>query len=187
MPILASPLQLEGYYVQEFSFAMRQGPEGARPLFFQLGLHPQLEALYDPSDLTVNTQISGGINQEEPNRIVTIVRIESRTPPEVKFPYDFLVVMVGHFRLSDDVAAEDYPRAIDALRTTAASVLYSAARELIAGMTARGPFPAAILPTAVIALDPVAEEDLPRAAKKGSRKGTAKKAAKKGKAKKQQR
>jgi preprotein translocase subunit SecB len=187
MPILISPLQLEGYYVQEFHFAARQAPEGPSPLFFQFGLHPQLGELFDPGDLTINTQIGGGVNQEDPNRIVSVVRIESRTEAEVKSPYDFLVVMVGHFILNAQPPAEERANAMEALRTTAASVLYSAARELIASVTGRGPFPAAILPTVVIALDPITEQEQPTATKKGSRKGTAKKVARKKGGKKQQR
>lgn len=191
MPILVSPLQLEGYYIQEFHFAVRQYPDDPRPILFQLGLHPQLDGVYNPGDLTINTEVGGGVHKEEPNRIVAVVRIESRTPPEIKFPYDFRVVLVGHFRLNANPPAEEMERAMDALRTTAASVLYSAARELIASVTGRGPFPAAILPTVVIALDPATGQEQPQeqptAAKKSERKGTAKKAAKKRGGKKQQR
>lgn len=187
MPILASPLQLEAYYVHEFHFVTRETAEGGHPLVFQYGLHPQLGELFNPGDMTINTQVGGSENKEDPNRIAILVQIESQTEPEIKFPYDFKVGMVGYFRLNADPPAEDRARAMEALRTTAASVLYSAARELIASITGRGPFPAAILPTVVIALDPAPEqqqpqeqpEEQPSTAKKGRRKGRAKKAAKK--------
>jgi preprotein translocase subunit SecB len=178
MPVLISPLQLEGYYVQELHVAVRQDPESPRPLFFQLGLHPQLEGLYNPDDLTINTQIQGAANKEDPNRLVSIVQIETRTEDGAKFPYDFRVVLAGYFRLTAEVPAEDRANAIHALRTTAASVLYSAARELIASVTGRGPYPAAILPTIVIQLDPATEpeqpQEQPKAAKKPKKKGKAK-------------
>ena len=158
-----------------------------RTNFLQMGLHPQLEGLFDPGDLTINARIGGRPNLEDPNRVAVLVEIESRTAAEVKFPYDFKVVMIGYFILNPDQPIEDRERAMMALKTTGASVLYSAARELIAVVTGRGPFPAVLLPTVVIALDEPPAQEQPTATKKAVRRGGAKKATKKGKAKKQQR
>ena len=96
-------------------------------------------------------------------------------------------MIAGYFRLNTNQPVDDWEGAIHALRTTGASMLYAAARELIASVTGRGPFPAAVLPTVVIALDPLTEQELPQerptATKKGARKATAKKTAKKGRKK----
>ncbi|HEX8721505.1 MAG TPA: hypothetical protein VF736_12790 [Pyrinomonadaceae bacterium] len=176
MPVQLSPLQLEGYYVRELHVIARSLPGGDPPLVLQLGLHPQLDARFDPGDLTVNMRAGGIPNPQEPTRLMAVVEIESRTAPEIKMPYDFRVVLVGYFRINAEQPVDDMARAMEALKTTAASVLYSSARELIASVTGRGPFPALLLPTVVIALDSATEQEKPTEAKKGSRKDAAKKA-----------
>lgn len=191
MGILISPLQLEGYYVREFEFAARPDVVGTTPLALQFGLHPQLQATFDPGDLTIGLQAGIADNDKEPNRIMALLEVRSATEPEIKIPYDFRVVMVGFFVLNTQVPAEQRELAMGALRQTAVSLLYSAAREFIAGVTARGPFPAIVLPTAVITPDDPQAQEQPSAAKKAGRrsatKKAAKKAAKKGRGKKQQR
>jgi preprotein translocase subunit SecB len=182
MPVQISPLQLEGYYVRELHFVTRTLPGGDPPLALQMGLHPQLSGLFDPGDLTVNLRAGGIPNLEEPNRLMAVLEIQSQTAPEIKLPYDFRAVLVGYFRLHPEMSIEDRERAMEALKTTAASVLYSIARELIAAVTSRGPYPAIVLPTVVITMDEMWEQEQPTAAKKGGRKSAAKKAAgKKGK------
>ena len=182
MPVQISPLQLEGYYVREFHFIARTLLGGDPPLVLQTGLHPQLDGRFDPGDLTVNLRAGGVANPQEPTRLTAVVEIQSQTAPEIKIPYDFRVVIVGYFRLHPELPPEDTERAMEALKTTAASVLYSSARELIASVTGRGPFPAIILPTVVITLDEFTTQGHPTAGKKGKPKGATKKAAgKKGK------
>lgn len=187
MAVHISPLQLEGYYVREFHFLVRPGLEGQVPLTLQQGIHLQSPELFNPGDLSINIQAGAAPNPQEPNRLMALVEIETRTPPEIRFPYDFRVVLVGYFRLAIEPADEERQYAMSALKTTAASILYSAARELIAVVTGRGPYPAAVLPTVVITLDEPAEQEQPAAAKKVGRKKAAKKTARKGGGKKQQR
>lgn len=187
MAVQISPLQLEGYYVREFHFLVRPSLEGQVPLTLQQGLHPQSPELFNPGDLSINIQAGAAPNPQEPNRLMALIEIESRTPPEIRFPYDFRVVLVGYFRLAIELPAEDQQRAMAALKNTAASVLYSAARELIAVATGRGPYAAAVLPTVVITLDEPPEQEQPTATKKVGSKKAARKRAKKGGGKKQQR
>ncbi len=73
----------------------------------------------------------------------------------------------------------------EAVKINAISILYSAARELVASVTGRGPFPAAILPSILVSsnLQPKRKQ-LSAIKKKAARKSVAKKAAKKGARKK---
>lgn len=187
MPVEVSPLQLEGYYVREFDFRVRPDLLEGQPLVMQFGLHPQLSGLFNPGDMTVGMQAGIAFNHQDPYRLMAQLEVRSQNAPEIRSPYDFRVVMVGFFRLGAEPPPEQMQLALDALKRTALSVLYSAAREYIAGATSRGPFPGIILPTAVISLDEPSEQEQPAGTKKARRKSTAKKSAKKGRAKKQQR
>ncbi len=110
-------------------------------------------------------------------------------PPERTYPYDFHIFMVGYFNVGEQVPPEQRESYV---RLSAASMLYSAARELLATATGRGPLPCVILPAVVFTfnadkqqVEPVAE--LPAGDKKTRRKVAKKRVAKKVGSKKQQR
>jgi preprotein translocase subunit SecB len=144
-----SPLQLEGYYVREFHFAVSPGLEEQARLAMQPGLHLQGESLFEPDPLSVNVLSGGGPNAEDPTRWSAVIELKTQHKPETRFPYDFRIVMVGYFQVH--IPPGDKPGDFEAaLKTGATSILYSAAREFIAGVTARGPFPAVVLPSVII-------------------------------------
>jgi preprotein translocase subunit SecB len=179
LAVQLSPLQLEGYFVREFSFAVRPGLEDTARLGMQPGLHVQAESLFNPDEITFNLRTGGTPNQEDPFRFAAVLELESTNPPERRVPYDVRVVLVGYFRLNVDQPVEYLAKVETAVRINATSILYSAARELIAGVTGRGLFPALILPSIVL----VPEQKSPSAANakvKGGDKKRAKKTTKKG-------
>ena len=76
-------------------------------------------------------------------RWVFELRVDLPQIPARKLPYTFRLVLVGIFDVD-----EGYPKEKATLlaRVNGPSVLYSAAREAIATMTGRGPYPAILLP-----------------------------------------
>jgi preprotein translocase subunit SecB len=153
MPIQLSPFQLEGYYIREFSFAVKPGLEDTARLAMQPGLHLQVDGLFNPDELTVNMRAGGGSDPEDQLRWMAVLEIESENNSEINFPYTFRVVLVGYFRLNVPQPVDDMEKVTAAIKVNATSILYSAARELIASVTGRGPFPAAVLPSVVIRFD----------------------------------
>jgi len=158
LEIQLSPLELEGYFVREFKFVLRPGLEERAQLAMQRGLHIQLEGLFNPDDITFNLQSGGTQNQEDPFRFVAVVQIDSDNAPEKIVPYDFRVVLVGYFRLNVDEPVEYLKKVEMQIKINATSILYSAAREFVAGVTGRGPFPAIILPSIVVSVDPESKQ-----------------------------
>jgi preprotein translocase subunit SecB len=184
-----SPLQLEGYYVREFHFAVRNALDEAAQFAMQKGLHMQGTALFNPDTITFNITAGGGQNPEDPLRWASIVELSSNNAPEIRFPYDFQIVLVGFFKLNLNEPTEITEDIEKSLKINATSILYSAAREFIAGVTGRGPFPAAILPSVVIGLAESEQGEQAPTTDKAlkSRKSSSKKAAKKGTSKKKRR
>jgi preprotein translocase subunit SecB len=178
-----SPLQLEGYYVREFHFVMRPGLEEQEQVAMQVGLHMQLDGLFNPDPISINMLAGGGRNQEDPFRWVAVLELSTNNAPEVRFPYDFRAVLVGYFKLNHPESAEMTVELERALKVNSTTILYSAARELIANVTGRGLFPAAVLPSVVIRHDAGSKGKQLPATKKAQavHKSTAKKAGRKGK------
>lgn len=168
-----SPLQLEGYYVREFSFAARPGLDEQIPLAMQTGLHIQPESLFDPDEITVNVKAGGGVHKEDLSRFVATIEVETRNPPERKVPYDFHAVLVGYFYMNVDNPTEYLSNGnlSAAVRISAASLLYSAAREFVAVVTGRGLFPAMILPSLSIRPEADTKQGALSPAKEAGKKG----------------
>lgn len=184
MPVQLSALQLEGYYVRELSFRIKPDLDERVQLQMQIGVGLQLDGLLNPDPLTVNVQSAAAGHKEDPFRWKCLVRVESTNPPDRMYPYEFLVVLVGYF-----VVQEQLPREImeTIVKINGASVLYSAAREVIASATARGAFPEVLLPTVTFIPDNepeqkqllAPEEQAGAKSKKAAKKGAKKKGARK--------
>ncbi len=141
-----SRLQLEGYYVKELSFRIRDDLDDKTNTQMQVGVGLQVEGLFNPDPLTVNIQTGIARHSEDPFRWKCMVRVESQNPPERRYPYDFLAVLIGFFKMDERISLEEVEALI---KINGASVLYSAAREALASATGRGPFPSVLLPTAI--------------------------------------
>lgn len=74
--------------------------------------------------------------------------IESASPdPGAVNAYRFHLVVIGIFEVEDEVKEDMIPQVVQA---SGCSILYSAAREFLLGVTSRGPFPAVSLATMAI-------------------------------------
>lgn len=182
-----APLQLEGYYIKELAFRIRDDLDEKLNTKMQLGVGLQLDGLFNPDPLTVNITSGMAAHLEDPYRWKCEVRIESQNPPERNYPYDFLAVLVGFFKADERMSSE---HAQTLIAVNGASVLYSAGRDILATVTARGPFPHVLLPTVAFIpqVEQAQEQPAPakelggangkRASKKGAKKKGAKKARK---------
>jgi preprotein translocase subunit SecB len=154
MPVQLSPLLLEGYYVREFSFNVKAGLDSGKIGVMQHGLHLQHEELFNPDPLTINVQSGSASHIEEPYRWMVTVEVKTQGNEEKKVPYDFHVVLVGYFTVHEQFRPENLETVV---KVNAASLLVGAARELIAVVTGRGPYPAVVIPS--ILFTPDVEQD----------------------------
>jgi len=128
-----SPLQLDGYLVTELRYKAQ--PD------FQYDLDNPITTV-TPDDLTVETAFSA--HEKERLRRSCELTIELTDATGAKFPYVFRTALIGFFRISEQYPADG---ADLMFITNAPALLYSAARELLATVTGRGPYPAVTLPS----------------------------------------
>jgi preprotein translocase subunit SecB len=139
-----SPIQFAGYFINELHFSFRSALWEKMHLSVAPGFHfvPVETPSLDP--VTISVSSSGGAHAQDPSLWRVELTVESDNPPEITYPYDFRVVMVGYFRVN----FEDAPDNIElVIKNNCAAVLYSAAREALATATGRGPFPSVVLPS----------------------------------------
>jgi preprotein translocase subunit SecB len=182
-----SVLHLEGYYVRELSVTLNEGFADKRPFGNWSGYHywsdksPKIE----PSQFRVRSEV--GQRLDDPSRWRYELTIRSSGRKDAT-PYTFSISLVGYFHVHAE-GVEDNASEEMIILVNAPSVLFSAAREALASATARGPYPAVVLPL-VSFLDDAeemaadkAKRVVPRRAaislKAGATKQRAKKAAKK--------
>lgn len=139
-----SPLQLEGYYVKEMSFSVRPDIENDVVFALTPGLQIQPISMIQAESITVNTNVTAGINTSEHNRYRFELIVESQNDPALKYPYAFRVVMVGFFKFIGEQSPDD---ARQLVAVNAPGLLYSSAREVLAASTGRGPCPGVQLPS----------------------------------------
>ncbi len=136
-------LQLEGYYVEHIHYSARRVDDEELPsVDLTPGLHVQ--STKPIGDLPYNVVISVEVGQhlKDASRFMVVLRVESDEEENIS-PYLFDVTLVGYFRSQVEMPDTLQPY----LTTNAAMILYSSARELLASITGRGPFPALVLPT----------------------------------------
>lgn len=144
-PIQIGPatLQIDGYYVKEFKCSVREGLD-EEPIFaLGTGLHIQPSKVMLCPSPAVDLEIYVGQHLKDKLKFRVLVQIDSDDEVEGN-PYAFSIKLVGYFSLVDIQPIEE--RNVLYYRN-AVMLLYSAAREIIATTTSRGPFPAFILPT----------------------------------------
>ena len=141
--MILSPLQLEGYFVRELSFSINSEVEENISFLTTKGLHSY--AIKDPQFGTpeLSVVVSTSQHPDAPRRWNCRVEISHEDKTSHPFPYTFRIVLDGRFRVQ-----EEYPEAkVEALaKINAPSLLYSAAREVLAFVTGRSAFPGVLLP-----------------------------------------
>lgn len=125
-----SPLQLKRYFVTELSLTANKE------------FDPRKEVKLGVDNMIVTPALLADASDRRQWQVT--LRIQLQPGPEANTPYFSALEVVGFFRLQDDYPEENIEWMV---QTNATSVLYSAAREILRGATAQGPYPAFLLPT----------------------------------------
>lgn len=159
----ASPLLLEQYIITELHVSAQSD--------FKLTAEDAGKIL--PQDLQV--EVVEGRHEENSRLRSCQLTVELEDSTGDKFPYTFLISLVGFFEI-----IKEWPESqVDILfSANAPALLYSAARESLAMITARGPYAEALLPSVTFIQPPSKEQAeperkaLPAAKSKQASKGT---------------
>lgn len=146
-----SPLHLEGYHIAEVSFRVNDGFEKKNPFGAWAGYHyqPDKPLKIEPTDFNIDAELAR--KSDDASRIRYVLTISSAGRKD-RAPYTFSISVVGYFHLDKRLSEEE---AYLLTYASAPSLLYGAAREMLATMTGRGPYPAFILPAATFYDDAV--------------------------------
>lgn len=126
-----SPLQLDRYFLKGLHFQLKHGFDRGRVSPEQFAA-PQLEIGVISAE------------EEEPLRWRFEVSVELPDLPESEFPYQVETTLVGYFTMSDSCPPEHAERLA---RVNGPAVLYSCAREIVASITGRSPYPKLLIPS----------------------------------------
>lgn len=156
----SSILHIEGYHLKELFIELNEGFDKKSVFGAWSGYHYHPDETYrvDPVNFKVGSEISKKIDDPFSLRYVLHIRSIGN---KNKVPYSFRLALVGYFHVNKSVAEKDQKSANVLLYANAPALLYAAARELLATATARGPYPAVILPSVSFMDDAekLAEED----------------------------
>lgn len=150
MRVENASLQLEGYYVTSLQVSLPKGAEKTAGILLGIGVHPQRAKLFKLQSYSIKFEVDGQKNAKQPNRYRLQLRVFSEKGTEPAPPYHFDVTVVGFFKFDGTNLT---PELDEAILNNCATILYSALREMLAGVTGRGPLPALVLPTFTFASD----------------------------------
>jgi|SRR6266436_6681852 preprotein translocase subunit SecB len=130
---MTSPLQLDRYFLKGLNFKLKDGFDRRRvsPDNFST---PQLEI----------GVVSAERVEEQPLSWRFEVSVELPDSPECVFPYQVETILVGYFTVSEHYPTEHAERLA---RVNGPAVLYSCAREIVASVTGRCPYPKLLIPS----------------------------------------
>jgi preprotein translocase subunit SecB len=144
-PIQIGPanIQLDGYYVKELNCSVRDDLDEDAHLMLGTGLHIQPHQVMVCPTPGVDVEILVGQHPDDQSKFRIVLQISS-AEGEDSNPYVFSITLAGYFSVKGVKLVKEsnlffYRNGV--------MLLYSAAREIMAATTARGPFPAFILPT----------------------------------------
>lgn len=148
LEVVGARLKIDAYYVREFFFSVRGNLDETARLAVGTGLHVQARDVMTVPDPSVRVELEAGSHSKDVAKQRVILQVASGD--EDGSPYIFKVTIVGYFSVRGDKPSEE--EALEHYRN-AATILYSTAREIVASATARGPFPAYLLPTLAFIVD----------------------------------
>jgi preprotein translocase subunit SecB len=101
----------------------------------------------DPSgnpqgEWTVHTSHEVVAKQKDRRKWIAALDVTVKPKGDVKLPYEIELQVVGHFTVSQQWAEEKIDQLVG---VNGCTILYSAAREMVSNLTARGPFPSVLL------------------------------------------
>lgn len=130
---MASPLQLDRYFLKGLHFQLKDGFDRGRVT----------PGDFDPPALDIGV-ISAEQDEEQPLRWRFEVCMELPDSPDSNFPYQVGTTLVGYFTVSETYPTEHAERLA---RVNGPAVLYSCAREIMASVTGRCPYPKLLIPS----------------------------------------
>jgi preprotein translocase subunit SecB len=135
----SSPLLLKEYFTTSLSFSATPGFEANTPD----------AGVISPKDLKV--EVLEGQQEDNPLQRTCQLIIELNDATGSKFPYNFSIVLVGFFEVIPEWPSDRVDQLFSA---NAPALLYSAAREALATVTGRGPYPEILLPSVTFVQSP---------------------------------
>ena len=138
-----SPLHLEGYFLKDLAVEINPKFNKKADVSAWIGFHYQLDSSFQPDPVTFGTAGSIAVKKDDPLSRYYELTLTSDKSPRKKFPYYFRITVAGYFKICKGYPEE---RAELLFHANAPAMLYAAAREILATVTGRGPFPAIILP-----------------------------------------
>jgi preprotein translocase subunit SecB len=126
-----APLQLESYFLTDLNCQA----------------NPQFKANKETKFQEKDLEVGAGVNRikERTGRWQVSLNIKLQPAPETNSPYSFSLSLVGVICWVGPELPEDKLEVV--VRTNGLSMLYGVAREMARDLTARGPFPALVLPS----------------------------------------
>jgi preprotein translocase subunit SecB len=143
-PLRLSPLQLEGYYIEEIAISAMPHVLESTGLELWGNFHPSIKELDRTTPFAFFADVDNAYKEDEPRRRRIKLTVESQNDESPNLPYKFRIVLVGYFEVDETYPADKVELLIG---VNGPSLLYSAAREALATATGRGPFPAIVLPS----------------------------------------
>lgn len=131
---LTSPLQLDRYFLKYLRFELKEGFDGNRVPVDDLTAPPNLEI----------GVVSAEQNPDNPLQWRFEVSLELPDLPDTRFPYTVETMLVGYFTVNEHYPAEHAERLA---MVNGPALLYSSAREVVASITARSPYPKLLIPS----------------------------------------
>jgi len=133
-----APLNLENYFAEGFEFGVNPRFDPKRPPELRFEdfqvipnveiLPPQQETLFDKDQMRAQIRLTVGFQPSH----------------EGNFPYTFRISLIGLFSAYTTATNTD---PLSLLQVNGSSILFGAAREMIANFTSRGPFRSILLPS----------------------------------------
>lgn len=130
---MMSPLQLDRYFLKGLNFQLKDGYDRGR-------VSPEH---FSPPKLEIGV-VSAEQDAEQPLQWRFEVSLELPDLPDSEFPYQVETTLVGYFTVSDSYPIEHAERLA---RVNGPAVLYSCAREIVASVTGRCPYPKLLIPS----------------------------------------
>jgi len=143
---MMSPLQLDRYFLKGLCFNLNEGYDRGRVSPDRFAA-PQIEI----------GVISAEQDPERPSHWRFEVSLGLSEMPESDFPYHVETTLVGYFIVHDNYPPQHAERLA---RANGPAVLYSCAREIVASITGRSPYPKLLIPS-VTFVQPERVEEAP--------------------------
>lgn len=126
----AAQISLTNYFVSELQFAANHG------------FNPAAPAALEVHDLQVAYEITSKSQDRRSWQLK--LRVSLNAPAERNMPCNFVVEIIGFVQVAETVIEDHIERLA---RINGLSLVFSAAREVVRAVTARGPFKSVLLPT----------------------------------------